>query len=227
MRDAERPRMRLRELNKRRTREAIVQVAVELFVKHGYRSTTLAEIAAAAGIAPSTLHAYFPLKEDLLFSIYDAVLASAAEELSGRSEPGIEVVVGWVEDVLPEVLTRYGADALVHSEDVIRADPELRRQQRFRDALLEDILAGAFSSGLEPGDVLAAQVIATIALHAIREVWTVWYEQHAGSGGLKDFTSLTANHVKGLLDASREAIAALPGPAAIPLGVLVREAASP
>jgi AcrR family transcriptional regulator len=187
----------------------------------------LVEIANAAGIAPSTLHAYFPVKEDLLFSIYDDVLESARSELLGRSEPGIEVISRWVEQVLPTVLTRYGAALLVQSEDVIRADSEMCREQRFRDALLEDTLAGAFLRDSESADVLRAQVTATIALHAIREVWNVWYQQHAADAPLTDLTSLTADHVQDLLEASRAAIESLPAPASVPLHIQARAAADP
>jgi AcrR family transcriptional regulator len=219
--------MRLRELNKRRTREAIVQVAIGLFVDQGFDATTLVEIANAAGVAPSTLHTYFPVKEDLLFSIYDDVLESARSELLGRTEPGIEVITRWVEEVLPTVLTRYGADLLVRSEDVIRADAEMCRERRFRDALLEDTLAGAFLPDRDSADVLRAQVMATIALHAIKEVWNVWYLQHAADAPLTDLTSLTADHVQDLLRASQTAIESLPAPASVPLHVRARAAARP
>jgi AcrR family transcriptional regulator len=219
--------MRLRELNKRRTREAIVRVAIGLFVDHGFDATTLVEIANEAGIAPSTLHAYFRVKEDLLFSIYDDVLESATSELLGRDEAGIEVISRWVEAVLPTVLTRYGADLLVQSEDVIRADSEMCRERRFRDALFEDVLAAAFLRDGESADLLRAQVMATIAFHAIKEVWNVWYMQHAADAPLTDLTSLTADHVQDLLEASQTAIESLPPPASVPLHDRARAATHP
>jgi AcrR family transcriptional regulator len=218
--DTERPNSnrRLRDLNKQRTREAIVQVAVGLFAAQGYRRTTLVEIASAAGCAPSTLHTYFPYKDDLVFSVYDAVLDSARREILGGPASGDAALLRWVEEVLPVLLTSYGADVLVKTEDLIRASPELLRQQRFRDVLLGDILAEAFLSGDGARDTLRAQVSATIAMHAIKAVWNLWYESHAVEVGVSDLTSLTADHVRNLLAQSRSAIEALPPPAAYALG---------
>jgi AcrR family transcriptional regulator len=216
------PKMRLREQNKQRTRETIVQVAVELFVERGYRATTLVEIAAAAGVAPSTLHAYFQLKEDLLFSVYDVVLESAKQHLLDESCPqsGIDALSAWVGDELPAVLTRYGTDHLVHTYETTRSDPELLSQERSRDAILEDIFAAAFARDFEPSEVLRPKVAATIALHAIKEVWYVWTREHATDNqvALAELTSQTTDHVRSVLEASKKAIDALPRPAAIDVG---------
>jgi Bacterial regulatory proteins, tetR family len=49
--------MGLRERKKLRTRQTIERTAMQLFAKHGFHATTLAQIADAAEVAPSTLHA--------------------------------------------------------------------------------------------------------------------------------------------------------------------------
>jgi AcrR family transcriptional regulator len=78
--------MGLRELKKARTRQTIERVALELFAKRGFQQTTLADIAEAAEVAPSTLYSYFPLKEDILFSLNDAIRESARRRITSRSE---------------------------------------------------------------------------------------------------------------------------------------------
>jgi AcrR family transcriptional regulator len=211
------PSPRLRDLNKRRTRQAIVRVAVALFAEQGYRATTLVEIASAAGCAPSTLHTYFPYKDDLVFSVYDAVLESARKEILGGPACGAAALLRWVEHALPDLLTTYGADVLVMTEEITRADPELLRQQRFRDALLGDVLAEAFVNDPGTRDLLQAQVVATIAMHAIKAVWNLWCESHAADAALSDLTCLTAGHVKKLLTESGPAIDALPPATALAL----------
>jgi AcrR family transcriptional regulator len=57
----------LREKKKARTRKLIFDVALKLFLKKGFASTTIEEIAQAADIAPRTFFRYFPTKEDVIF----------------------------------------------------------------------------------------------------------------------------------------------------------------
>ena len=53
----------------RRARDAIIQAALVQFGQHGYRGTTLAGVAAEAGITKSALMHYFSVKEDLLRAV--------------------------------------------------------------------------------------------------------------------------------------------------------------
>jgi AcrR family transcriptional regulator len=210
--------MRLRELNKQRTREAIVRVAADLFWAQGYRQTTLAEIAAAAGVAPSTLHAYFPVKDDLVFSIIDVLIESASKRLLNRpeDEPAIVAIPAWVAEDLPDVSTRYGADYLVHIHEVMSSDPELWIQRRFRLTLLQEVFAEAFASDLDASaSPLPAKVMAAIALHVIEEVfdvWRDWYTHNTASNeaALAELNALTTAHMRSLLEGSVAAVALLP-----------------
>ncbi|MER6231264.1 MULTISPECIES: TetR/AcrR family transcriptional regulator [Streptomyces] len=56
----------LRERNKARRRRHILHTALRLFVEHGYEGTTIADIAAAADVAPRTVTGYFPSKLDFV-----------------------------------------------------------------------------------------------------------------------------------------------------------------
>ncbi|WP_086828708.1 TetR/AcrR family transcriptional regulator [Allokutzneria sp. NRRL B-24872] len=56
----------LRELKKRRTREAISNTAIELFFEHGFDQVSISRIAEEAEVSRRTLFAYFPTKEDLV-----------------------------------------------------------------------------------------------------------------------------------------------------------------
>src|SRR5213593_3937397 len=74
----------LRARKKRETRDALTRAALELFVERGYDETTLAEIAEAAGVSTRTIFAYFPSKEDILFSTIEAMRDALACALAER-----------------------------------------------------------------------------------------------------------------------------------------------
>jgi AcrR family transcriptional regulator len=57
-----------------RTREALIAAALARFLDQGVQRTTVAEIVADAGLGERTFYRYFPSKEHILFSDYDARL---------------------------------------------------------------------------------------------------------------------------------------------------------
>ncbi|MFG2037989.1 TetR family transcriptional regulator [Dactylosporangium sp. NPDC048998] len=66
----------LRERKKQKTRWAIQEHAVRLFVQQGYDATTVEQIAEAAEISPSTFFRYFKTKEDVVIQDrYDELMA--------------------------------------------------------------------------------------------------------------------------------------------------------
>lgn len=74
----------LRDRKRARTRQALLDAAIELFERHGYEHTTVADIAAAAEIGTRTFFSYFPSKEDLLFPESDARVRATADAIAAR-----------------------------------------------------------------------------------------------------------------------------------------------
>lgn len=73
--------MSLRDRQRAETRLLLQEHAIRLFTDVGYDSTTVADVAAAAGVSAMTVYRHFPTKEDLvLYDEYDPVTASAVLE---------------------------------------------------------------------------------------------------------------------------------------------------
>ena len=62
-------------------RDEIVQIAAELFQKHGYDRCSMAALSERLGGSKATLYGYFPSKEDLLRAVLDCEVASDADHM--------------------------------------------------------------------------------------------------------------------------------------------------
>jgi AcrR family transcriptional regulator len=76
--------MSLRDRKRARIRQALIDAAIELFERHGYERTTVADIAAAAEIGTRTFFSYFASKEELLFPESDARVRATLESIASR-----------------------------------------------------------------------------------------------------------------------------------------------
>jgi AcrR family transcriptional regulator len=125
----------VREEGAQRTRHAVVRAAAELFVSQGYSATSLADIAALAGVARPTVFAAFGSKAALLREALEQALAGDDEPVPVADRPWFAPV--WeastaegVLDAYAAVCTLIGARAAPIFETVRRAahaDPEVAR----------------------------------------------------------------------------------------------------
>jgi AcrR family transcriptional regulator len=212
MTDCRTPRMSLRERNKQSARETIVRVAADLFSERGYATTTLAEIADAAGIAPSTLFNYYPSKSDIVFSLFNDAIDSAERRIVGRpeGEPATAAIIAWVKEDLPVVEAPY-VDSLLRMPRIVSSDPGLCAENRLRRALLEDVFAAAYARDLgEPAEHLRPHVMATIVMRGILDVWEVWDLRQNGrtatESDLGAVTELKAAYLERVLEAGLTAL---------------------
>ena len=73
-----------RERKKQRTREALIQAAMELFAAKGYEHTAVHEITDAVDVSERTFFRYFAGKEDLVLSFARDGVTAFAEALAAR-----------------------------------------------------------------------------------------------------------------------------------------------
>jgi len=158
--------MSLRDRKRARTRKAIVEAATELFERHGYDRTTVADIAAAADIGTRTFFGYFSSKEELLFPETAARLRAAREAIAARGPDDRPA------DVLLAALRIVGEDSDDLSGrlaalrlDVIRTVPAVRgRALQVQSEVTREIgryLAAAFPDELD--DVSATAMAGAFA----------------------------------------------------------------
>ena len=120
----------LRERKKEQTRQALYEAATRLFLTQGYARTTVAEIAAEAGVSEKTLFNYFSGKEDLLFrhryqriavmelGLIEELRHTGPERALARI---VEQVVGWALSG-----EEPGTELSLTQARLILAEPELR-----------------------------------------------------------------------------------------------------
>ncbi|NKY86144.1 TetR/AcrR family transcriptional regulator [Nocardia veterana] len=137
----------LRETKKQQTRQEISDAATRLFIEHGFESTTIAEIAAAARVAKKTVTNYFPRKEDLALD-HHAQFVGVLAEAAGARAPG--------ESVLTALRNRFRCGADTYAADMGFSGPEfsrmlaesptltarLRELHELREAALAEVLPG-------------------------------------------------------------------------------------
>lgn len=98
MEQSEKTRPGLRERKKARSRQALADAALQLFMSRGFDAVTVAEIADAAEVSVTTLFSYFPSKEALLFDREAEVDAGLVAVV--RDRPAEQDILDAVRDYL-------------------------------------------------------------------------------------------------------------------------------
>jgi AcrR family transcriptional regulator len=181
----------LRERKKQRTRETIALAAHRLFAERGYHATTLPDIAEAADVSTRTIFAYFPSKEDILFSDFPLMKEALAQALAERpeGEEALDTVRAFLLSTIPveksELDERLGR--------CIEDDETLRSHLRARLAQLEEVIAPAIARDLgAPEDDLRPQLVAA----SLTAAFNLLYERGAGTSAKPK----TAAEVAALID---------------------------
>ncbi len=65
------------------TRQHILETAIRLFAEHGYETTTMRDIAAAADCSPGLTYRYFSQKEELVIALYEHLAAESLAQTHG------------------------------------------------------------------------------------------------------------------------------------------------
>lgn len=128
----------LRERKKQRTRDALITAALDLFERHGYDETTVAQIAEAAELSTRTFFLHFPTKEDVLLANTDSRIDQGVQAI--RDHTGTTVP-----DVVLTAMLRMIAD--VDATDVPTGAARLRSELLVRVPALQARLVQRMFTG--------------------------------------------------------------------------------
>ena len=137
----------LRERKKRRTREALLRTALELFTTRGYERTTVDEIAAACEVSQRTFFRYFAGKEDAAFAMQERTQALFLAALRARPphEPPMEalrqaVLEGW-DSIRGDVESTVPTELYLRMYRTIESTPALLAAHLRRSTATEETIA--------------------------------------------------------------------------------------
>lgn len=166
-------------MKRARTRSAIADAALRLFVQRGFEDVTVAQVASAAEVSERTVFRYFDDKEDLLFAEDDDFRELLAQELAERElttdpiaalrDATISVALT-VEDRRGELIERW---RLVESSSALQA------RERARHRRYEATIRAAYADAGVP--VPTARLIARLGMIGYAESLQLWLEGEPGS----------------------------------------------
>lgn len=175
-----------------RTRHALLSAALRRFLDQGVATTSVAEIAADAGVTQRTFYRYFPSKEHILFSDYDARLDwfRAALKVRPLREPLVVSVRAAVESFPYDDALLELAQLRTRELEVDVVNGHLRRVQAdFADEIVQHLRRRCQDSDADDvegslRDRLRAQIISSAMFTAL-DIWLA-----TGASGFDDLERL-------------------------------------
>ncbi|AZZ79713.1 TetR family transcriptional regulator [Gordonia alkanivorans] len=108
-------------------RMLVVAESIRLFSEHGYESTTVEQIASAAGMSRRTFFRQFGSKEDVIFADHESLLAQVDETLASYDGDPWSAVCAAAEVVFSHF--RRDRDLAVRRAQVVQEVPALRDRE--------------------------------------------------------------------------------------------------
>lgn len=160
----------LRERKKRQARQHISDLATGLFLKYGFVTVTVAEVAELADVSVNTVYNYFPAKEDLFLDRMKGVSRRVARFVRARDkgESAAEAVLRELRAAVVAVSPEYGLmDGFADFMRVIEEAPTLKArlwylQQEILQAVVEALREETGAAPNDPMPLLVGGQIAWI-----------------------------------------------------------------
>ncbi|MFF4354802.1 TetR family transcriptional regulator [Streptomyces sp. NPDC001530] len=159
-------------------RGRLEKAALELYNHKGFDATTVAEIAARAGVTERTFYRHFADKREVLFLANPlADILANATATAPASLPPLEVITHALTEAAPVFEER--GDLARQRQAVIAANPELQERELAKLAALASTLAHALRDrGLETTTAALAAEIGIAAFKVAFERWVNDPDRH-------------------------------------------------
>lgn len=189
----------LRERKKRQARQHISDLATGLFLKYGFVTVTVAEVAELADVSVNTVYNYFPAKEDLFLDRMKGVSQRVARFVRARDkgESAAEAVLRELRAAVVAVSPEYGLmDGFADFMRVIEEAPTLKARLWYLQQEILQAVVGALreETGAAPDDPMPLLVGGQIT----------WIE-----GALVGYISQEMTAGRKAVEVSRDALAVL------------------
>ncbi|MEU6375813.1 TetR family transcriptional regulator [Streptomyces sp. NPDC046909] len=176
-------------------RGRLEKAALELYNHQGFDATTVAEIAARAGLTERTFYRYFADKREVLFP-GDSPLADTLADATATAPvqlPPLEVIAYALTEAVPVFEER--GDLIRQRQAVIAANPELQERELTKLATLASTLAHALRErGLQTTTAILAAEIGIAAFRVAYELWVNDPDQNTLAQRIQE-TLDTARHL--------------------------------
>jgi AcrR family transcriptional regulator len=184
-------------------RAAILDAALGLFGRYGYRRTSIDDIAREAGIAKGTVYLSFRSKDEVFRALSESLVERMLAEARAASEgPGpverrlLAMAEAWFGAYFETIRRSPHADELIDSKHQLSADVVVDAGKRFRRLVVEVVEEGAQSEDLRLDRFgLSTEAAAELLIAAAR--------------GLESGAETPDSFHRGLSDAVRVVVAGL------------------
>ncbi|GGV15459.1 TetR family transcriptional regulator [Streptomyces litmocidini] len=166
----------LRERKKARTRQALSDAAIALFLEKGFDAVSVAEVAAAAEVSKPTLFRYFPAKEDLVlhrFADHEDESARVVEAGRARGAAPLDALYAHLLDGLERrdpVTGLCDVPAVLAYHRLLYGTPALLAGVHGYQQRSEEVLARALGGDPLVARLAAGQVVAVLRVLANENV---------------------------------------------------------
>ena len=164
-------------------KEAVLQIAVRLFLERGFWRTSLADVAAKLNITKPALYHYFHNKEEIYLECYRrgiSLIQESLDRLQRHAGSGLEKLTGFIYNYAVVIASDFGR-CVVRQDDrelSARARNEVRSYKRQVDRSIRAFI----EEGVKDGTIRTCNVkLAAFSIAGAVNSMALWFEPGGAS----------------------------------------------